>query len=188
MSRAEARSLTDEVKLDAERLWRKLVELYEGGAHEVLGYSSWGGYYKAEFGGQKSRAYQLLDAGRVAQTLGSTNGGTAAPNERQARELVPLLDQPQVMTDAWVEVSSEGPPSAAKVRAVVEERVTQARPDPKQPIPSLKQAAREVIGQARRVGHHYEVPLAAMSSLMRAAGEGADGAGKRSATRPLAAS
>ena len=33
LSREEARSLTDEVKHDAERLWRKLVELYEGDAH-----------------------------------------------------------------------------------------------------------------------------------------------------------
>ena len=51
LSRDEARSLTDEVKRDAERLWRKLIELYDGEAHIALGYASWRSYYAAEFGG-----------------------------------------------------------------------------------------------------------------------------------------
>ena len=39
MARAltEARSLTDEVKRDAQALWEKLLALYEGGAHAALG-------------------------------------------------------------------------------------------------------------------------------------------------------
>jgi hypothetical protein len=99
LSRDEARSLTDEVKRDAERLWRKLVELYEGGAHLALGYPSWAAYFKAEFGGEKSQAYRILNAGRVAAALDSPNGERL--NEAQARELAPLLDSPDELRDAW---------------------------------------------------------------------------------------
>lgn len=113
LSRDEARSLTDEVKQDAERLWRKLVELYDGGAHLSLGYPSWGSYFEAEFGGSQSRAYQVLDAGRVARALGSTIVERPA-NEAQARELAPLLDQPDRLRETWAEVVELHPePTAA---------------------------------------------------------------------------
>ena len=46
---SEARRLTDQVKRDAKALWRKLGELYNGGAHTALGYSSWHAYCEAEF-------------------------------------------------------------------------------------------------------------------------------------------
>jgi hypothetical protein len=35
----DARRLAEEVKADAQRLWAKLLSLYEGGAHIALGYS-----------------------------------------------------------------------------------------------------------------------------------------------------
>lgn len=128
LSRAEARSLTDEVKNDAERLWRKLVELYEGGAHLTLGYTSWGAYFKAEFNGSQRHAYRLLDAGRVANTLASDPRVTEIPSERQARELAPLKNDPVALKEVWSEVVELHPePTAADVRAVVE-----ARPDFKQ--------------------------------------------------------
>jgi hypothetical protein len=105
LSRDEARSLTDEVKLDAERLWRKLVELYDRGAHTALGYSSWAAYFEAEFGGGKSQAYRILDAGRVAAVLSDSPIRERLPaNEAQARELAPLLGDPSAIADIWVEL------------------------------------------------------------------------------------
>ncbi len=121
LSRDEARSLTDEVKQDAERLWRKLVELYEGGAHLALGYPSWHSYCAAEFDMGQSRAYQLIDAGRVVLAIPPMV--ERPPNERQARELVPLLDNPEALHDAWVEASANGEPTAASVREVVQSRM-----------------------------------------------------------------
>jgi len=100
LSHAEARSLTDEVKNDAERLWRKLVELYEGRAHLTLGYSSWGAYFKDEFGGSRRKAYYLLDAGRVARELESS-AQLCTPNEGQARELAPLKNDPAALRADW---------------------------------------------------------------------------------------
>lgn len=124
LSRAEARSLTDEVKNDAERLWRKLVELYEGGAHEVLGYSSWAAYFKDEFGGERAQAYRLLDAGRVARELQSPMGDSPIPNARQARELAPLKNDPESLRATWAEVVELNPePTAADVREAVERKV-----------------------------------------------------------------
>ena len=106
LSPGEARSLTDEVKSDAERLWRKLVELYDGGAHLALGYSSWATYFETEFGGSKSHGYRMLEAARVAKALSHSPMGEQ-PNERQARELVPLLDDEQALIDAWREAQTE---------------------------------------------------------------------------------
>lgn len=66
----------------------------DGGAHLALGYSSWGTYFKAEFGGEKAQAYRVLHAGRVAEALESPNGDSTRVTESQARELAPLLAEP----------------------------------------------------------------------------------------------
>lgn len=124
LSKAEARSLTDEVKHDAERLWRKLVELYDGKAHLALGYSSWGSYFKSEFGGSRSRAYQLLDAGRALEIVSQSTTVDSLPrNEAQARELAPLLSEPDRLRDAWREASANGAPTALAVREAVATRI-----------------------------------------------------------------
>ena len=45
-----------------------------------------------------------------------------APSERQARELAPLLDEPDELRDAWAEASTNGTPTAERVREVVARR------------------------------------------------------------------
>lgn len=126
LSPGTARMLTDEVKRDAESLWRKLVELYEGGAHSALKYASWGEYFSAEFGGSTRHGYRLLEAGRVLEAV--TQGSLAPINERQARELAPLLDEPETLREAWAEVVHLHPePTAKQVREVVERRLPMPR-------------------------------------------------------------
>jgi hypothetical protein len=134
---SEARRLTDEVKRDVEALWGKLLELYDGGAHTALGYSSWGAYFEVEFRQSGRRGYQLLDAGRVlanvptsesrdtGQRLESVNhGSTAPPNERQARELAPLLEKPEQLRETWAEVRGfHSNPTAADVHEAVERKL-----------------------------------------------------------------
>jgi hypothetical protein len=119
LDRETARKLTDEARQDARRLWLKLVDLYDREAHLALGYSSWEAYFRAEFGGQKSHAYRLLDAGRVAKALGLADA-EAVINESQARELAPLLDDPPRMLEVITEASKDGPPTAQKIRAVLQ--------------------------------------------------------------------
>lgn len=118
LSREEARSLTDEVKQDAERLWRKLVELYDGQAHESLGYRSWGAYFKTEFGQSERHGYRLLEAGRALEVV--SDQLVTPANEAVARELAPLLNQPERLREAWSEASTNGTPTAAQVREVVQ--------------------------------------------------------------------
>lgn len=124
LSTDEARSLTDEVKADAERLWRKLAELYEGEAHIALGYGSWHSYCTAEFGLSEKRSYQLLDAGRVASAFDSTPGRTGPPTEKHARELAPLRNDPEALREAWTEVmQTHDKPTSADVREIVQQKV-----------------------------------------------------------------
>jgi hypothetical protein len=123
---SEARRLTDQVKSDAQALWQKLVELYEGGAWSALNYPSWHEYCATEFGFGRSHSYRLLEAGRVAELV--PHGGM---NERQARELAPVLreDDEEAVVDLWCELREEYGEqlTAEKVRAAVEKRLKPTR-------------------------------------------------------------
>jgi 16S rRNA G966 N2-methylase RsmD len=111
LSQDEARRLTEEVKRDVRALWVKLDRLYGGGAHRALGYASWHQYCREEFRiGSKSRAYELLDAGRVTAALARHSDTSELPkNDRQAKALAPLLrrrGEAEVVA-AWRELSKE---------------------------------------------------------------------------------
>lgn len=62
---------------------------------------------------------------RVRQLMGAAEIGTMVPvsNERQARELAPLMNRPGAMAEAWAEANTNGDATAAKVREAVERRV-----------------------------------------------------------------
>lgn len=150
LSKDDARSLTDEVKHDAERLWRKLVELYDREAHLALGYSSWGSYFTAEFGGHASRGYQLLNAARIAEILDSTT--VERPNEAQTRELAPLLKEPARMKAAWKEAveATNGNPTALAVKETVSRRAM--TDDDRQEIMELRKQGKKVAEISAIVG------------------------------------
>ncbi|MHB8742594.1 MAG: DNA N-6-adenine-methyltransferase [Sulfuricaulis sp.] len=120
LSHNEARSLTNEVKRDGERLWRKLAELHNGRADEVLGYSSWHSYCETEFGFKQAQAYRMLHAGQAAEIIQLDN---RPKNEAQARELAPLLNDPTALREAWAEASANGEPTAGDVREIVQRKM-----------------------------------------------------------------
>lgn len=97
LTMTEARTLTDEVKFDAASLWRKLLELYEGGAHLALGHTSWAAYCRAEFDMGRSRSYQLLDAGRVERVVTSPHSWTEteSPVESEVADPSPPKNEPE---------------------------------------------------------------------------------------------
>jgi hypothetical protein len=116
LTEVDARRLTDEVKADAQRLWAKLLSLYEGGAHIALGYSSWADYCQQEFKMGKSHSYRLLNAAQILETtlshspIGDSVKVTSQveplhhpDSEAIARELVPFLNNPQAIDEAWNE-------------------------------------------------------------------------------------
>lgn len=108
LSADEARNLTEEVKSDAQALWRKLLILYEGGAHKALGYSSWADYFEAEFGQGSSQAYRVLEAGRVARAIEGHSPTGEYLSERYARELAPLAkEDPVAAGELWAELVEE---------------------------------------------------------------------------------
>jgi hypothetical protein len=102
LSTDEARRLTDEVKRDISALREKLLRLYEGHAHLALGYSSWKNYWNAEFESHWRTGYRWLDAARVDRVIGPWTNGVLP--ERQARELVPLLDDEAEMIEVLREL------------------------------------------------------------------------------------
>jgi hypothetical protein len=143
----EARRLTDEVKADAQRLWAKLLSLYEGGAHTALGYASWADYCEQEFHMRKSHAYRLLQAAQVVHQLArqspmgeSLKVTSQVPeSERLARELVPLLSNPQAIDEAWNEAveTAGGVPTAETLREIVARKLPSI-PTEKKPLHDLE--------------------------------------------------
>lgn len=128
LTQAAARALTDEVKADAAALWGKLLALYEGGAHAVLGYSSWGTYFEEEFGQSGAHGYRLLDSARVLDALPA---GDSPIGESVTRQLVPVLRRdPEAVEEVWAEVVEEygSAPTAAQVREVVQRNTKENQP------------------------------------------------------------
>lgn len=127
IGKTEARELTDRIKDKSEELWYLLLEAYERGVHTTLGYSSWGSYFEAEFGGHQSRGYQLIDAGRVVRAIESHSTTVERPTERQARELAPIAkEDPERAVAIWNEVVA-GSEAGAEVPAAEIRRAV--RPD-----------------------------------------------------------
>jgi phage N-6-adenine-methyltransferase len=123
LTRDTARLLTEEAKADAAALWGKLLRLYEGKAHVALGYASWAAYWEEEFGQSKSRGYQLLEAARVDRALSESTIVERPANEAVARELTPLVDDPEGLAETWAEViERHEQPTAAQTGEVVDER------------------------------------------------------------------
>lgn len=130
LTRAAARALTDEVKADAAELWIKMLRLYEGDAHKALGYSSWGAYCEAEFEMGRDYSYRLLRAARVAEALSELTIVNSPPSEGVARELVPLLDEPERLRKVWEEVVEKyEQPTAAQIREQLRAQPESAPPE-----------------------------------------------------------
>jgi hypothetical protein len=122
MDRYEARALTDTDKRDLGHVYRNLVTLHERRGHEALGYGSWVEYCRAEFDVGQSRAYQLLDAGRVVADIEAHSTMVESPplpNERVARELA-KADNPAEAWENVVELNGDKP-TAGQTRDVVQQ-------------------------------------------------------------------
>lgn len=92
--------------------------------------------YRAQFGTfeeycaerwdlSSKHANNLVAAAEVQELI----SGTTVPkinSERQARELAPLLDEPDLLKEAWQEViEKNNKPTAAAIREVVQEKIKQ---------------------------------------------------------------
>jgi hypothetical protein len=138
---AEAREHTERTRESLVRSWQLVVEGYERGVHVALSFASWREYAIAELGYSQTRAYAMLDHGRVMQALESVSRIRETPNAGQAAELAPVLRKngPEAVADVWAETveRTDGKPTAAAVRDVVEQRTREPEPPP-EPEPVIE--------------------------------------------------
>ena len=104
-----------------------LMEIRTWGLYRET-HRSFDAYCRERWGWSKTHANRHIQAAEIGAIL--TPIGVILPNEAVARELAPLLDEPERVREVWVKVQEEhGPaPSAVQVRAVVRGRAVRARP------------------------------------------------------------
>jgi DNA N-6-adenine-methyltransferase (Dam) len=81
-------------------------------------HSTFDSYCRERWGMERAHAYRQIQAAQVAQLVSPI--GDIPRTESQARELAPLLDDPEMLRETWAEVVELHPaPTAADVREVV---------------------------------------------------------------------
>jgi hypothetical protein len=69
MDRAEAVTITNQIRTQNGRVWSMLSTAHARRAWEAMGYTSWDAYVQAEFGMSRGRSYQLLDQAKVIREI-----------------------------------------------------------------------------------------------------------------------
>lgn len=106
-----------------------LVEIRNRRLFQVAGYSTFEAYCRERWGFQASRARQLIGAAETVTTVTAT-GLPAPDNERQARALARLRDDPEAMTTAWSHARESAEEHGRPVTtADVEQAVRDLEPD-----------------------------------------------------------
>lgn len=88
LNRREAEQITHQIRSSATHLWLLVCEAHDRRAWQALGYPTWREYVTVELRMSESRAYQLVDTGRVVrvaqQVLGlDPNTLELAPTARE---------------------------------------------------------------------------------------------------------
>jgi len=83
-------------------------------------HSTFESYCQERWGWSKSHANRHIQAAHLGEILAPM--GVKPTTERQARELTPLLDQPDVLRETWDQVQAEGNVTAQSIRDAVRER------------------------------------------------------------------
>ncbi len=131
LSAEEARDLTARINSTAGDLCLLLLEAHEREAWRALGYDSWRAYATAELAISQSKAYRVLDVGRVTAALLAAVADESdadfsqirekSPiNETAAREILPVL--PAVVANVKERVAAGTPPKEAVAAAVAAHR------------------------------------------------------------------
>lgn len=154
MTKDEARECITGIHAHLNTARAEYVRLYEGRGWESLGYESWQACVQSEFGGSRTRVYELLNAALIDRELSAIADNSPIP-EGQLRPLSVFVDMPrgpgaesrpvQIDGDAirqtWDRAQAiahdEGKPLVARhVTQAVEERTAPPpKPEP-QPAPA----------------------------------------------------
>lgn len=133
-----------------------LLAIRDGRGYHHAGCTSFEDYCRLRWEISRPRAYQLMDAAAIAEALSTT---VDIPNERQAREIAPLLRaDPDAIPTVWQQVldtAPDGQITAAHVASVVERHL---RPVPEPDSRSMREAPLLRFSQ--------DLPTAAIVSLV----------------------
>jgi hypothetical protein len=152
LNRKSARALTDRINATAGDLCLLLLEAHDREAWKALGYGSWREYATAELRVSQSRAYQVLDHGRVTAALlsvitdDSENSTSVEITEAVARDIKPVL--PEVVTEIRERVAAGESPVAAARQVIDAKREERKSPSAHNPAPhadAVRRASRRPV-------------------------------------------
>jgi hypothetical protein len=103
---------------------RALLEIQSRRLHLQAGYRSFAVYVTERWDLSETHAYRQIEAAKVIDIL-SPIGETSLPaNEAQARELTPLVQNPDAIRAVWAEIGATGERVTARaIRAKVTEQL-----------------------------------------------------------------
>jgi hypothetical protein len=135
LTEGEARTLTEAIKGHAKNLYLLMLEAHTGRAWIALGYRTWEGYVRAEFGLSRSRSYELLIQARVVQTIRGAAGMSGVPDisthlaMRLQTHLPELIESIRAaVTKGWTEEKASDVVAAAVRRQRLALRPSSHRP------------------------------------------------------------
>ena len=97
-----------------------LREIHAAGLYRET-HSTFEDYCDQRWSMSRPRAYELMQSATVVSAIADT-GAVPPRNEAQTRPLAQLRERPEEMTEAWMEASADGEPTAAKVKEAVDRR------------------------------------------------------------------
>jgi hypothetical protein len=121
MTESEARFLTDRIAKNFERGFELLYEAHERRAWAALGYGSFKEYVKVEFDMSRSRAYQVINQGRVVREISAAVSTSVDISEAAARELEPVLPEVQARIRRRIAVAGPQDDPVEIATAMIEE-------------------------------------------------------------------
>lgn len=132
MTADEARTCVERIKTNLEDVRALVFDLKEREGWKALGYAAWQDCIRAEFAMSRQRAHQLLNAYMIDRILADdpdvNNVDTGPIPEAHARELVPVMNEPETVREivSKVREARGDDAQAADIRAEVDEHL--ARP------------------------------------------------------------
>jgi hypothetical protein len=106
---------------------RALLEIQARRLYLQAGYRTFSVYVSERWDLSESHAYRQIDAAKVIDLLSPTGESLLPANEAQARELVPLVADPDAVRAVWSEIEATGERVTARaIRAKVAEQLGRA--------------------------------------------------------------
>ena len=168
LSTADARELTDRIRVNLDGLWEMVIEAFKRGAHRALGYASWDEYCEIEFGSNRIRlpreerqetVRSMREAGLSNRAIASATG-MSEPTVRRVEGA--SNDAPRVGTDgktyaASVAAARERSEQSAREakREWDEAQAKKAPPSRQAPMSDAEKFTRaiNIVGAGVRINH-----------------------------------